>query len=572
MAIKREVIIEVDDKGAIKSVEGLTDAIEENTAATKKAADASEEFEASIQKQQAQIKVLDGAVNLVGGSIETLAGGLVLSGALSEDQAEAFEGAAIGALAFADGTKRTIDGIVNLREGLSVLTKGQKLATLATKAFGVAQKVAMGPVGIAIAAITGFVAILVTLKDKFEVVNKVATFFSNIIQKVGAAIGLAKSETEKFQEAQGKLSEQTARDLELLQAQGASTEDLIKKERQLLTQRKNAAKTDEERTEAAQALAVFEARVAREKREREEAAAKAEKERRQKAYAERKALREKQEAEEKAAAEKAAEEEAQRIADEKQKAIDAENDRLQSLADIAADFRKREEDIQATTEQQRLELAKQRQLQELEDLNATEEQKAEIIEFYNRRINEVTTKQNEEAAEKKKQADKEASDAAIAVAEQEAAAKEAALNSSVDAIQQGLSDLFGESKAVAKANVLIDAAQAGIGILKSSQSIPAPFNAIFAAAQLAALAASSAAAIREINSAEPGSGGGGGVNIPRPQANGITGASIGPGPQLGAQTTAPTVAEPEPIKAYVLSGEVTSAQSADRKLNQRRTL
>jgi actin-related protein len=568
MAIKREIIIEVDDKGAIKSVEGLTDAIEDNTKATEKATDANEAFEASIQKQQAQMKVLDGAVNLVGGSIETLAGGLVLSGALSDEQAEAFEGAAVGAIAFADGMRRTIDGVVNLREGLKVLTQGQKLATIATKAFGVAQKVAMGPVGIAIAAITGLAAIIIGLKDKFEAVNKVATFFSNIISKVATAVGLGKTETEKYQEAQGKLSESTARQLELLQAQGASTEQLIKKERELLTQRKNAAKTDEERVEATQALAVFEARVAREKREREEAEAAAEKERRQKAYQERKAQREKEEAEEKAAAEKKAEEEAQRIADEKQKAIDAENDRLESLADVAEDFRKREEDIAADTEVKRLELAKQRQLDELEALGATEEQKLQIIDFYNARIVEANDKAQAEIDKANDAADDKQKQSAKAVAE----AKIAATMSSVDAIQGALGDLFGESKAVAKANVLIDAAQAGIGIIKSSQSIPAPFNAIFAAAQLAALAASSAAAIREINAAEPGSGGGGGgvaTTGPRSVPNGSTGASIGPGPQLG---TTPTTTEPQPIKAYVLSGEVTSAQSADRKLNQRRTL
>ena len=568
MAIKREIIIEVDDKGAIKSVEGLTDAIEDNTKATEKATDANEAFEASIQKQQAQMKVLDGAVNLVGGSIETLAGGLVLSGALSDEQAEAFEGAAVGAIAFADGMRRTIDGVVNLREGLKVLTQGQKLATIATKAFGVAQKVAMGPVGIAIAAITGLAAIIIGLKDKFEAVNKVATFFSNIISKVATAVGLGKTETEKYQEAQGKLSESTARQLELLQAQGASTEQLIKKERELLTQRKNAAKTDEERVEATQALAVFEARVAREKREREEQAAAEEKARRQKAYQERKAQREKEEAEEKAAAEKKAEEEAQRIADEKQKAIDAENDRLESLADVAEDFRKREEDIAADTEVKRLELAKQRQLDELEALGATEEQKLQIIDFYNARIVEANDKAQAEIDKANDAADDKQKQSAKAVAE----AKIAATMSSVDAIQGALGDLFGESKAVAKANVLIDAAQAGIGIIKSSQSIPAPFNAIFAAAQLAALAASSAAAIREINAAEPGSGGGGGgvaTTGPRSVPNGSTGASIGPGPQLG---TTPTTTEPQPIKAYVLSGEVTSAQSADRKLNQRRTL
>lgn len=571
MAIKREIIIEVDDKGAIKSIDGVTDALEDNTRATKDATDANEDFEASIKKQQAQMQVLDGAVNLVGGSIETLAGGLVLSGALTDEQAEKFEGAAIGALAFADGMRRTIDGVVNLREGLKVLTKGQKLATLATKAFGVAQKIAMGPVGIAIAAITALAAIIIGLKDKFEAVNKVANFFAKIINKVATAIGLGKTETEKFQEAQGKLSEKTARQLELLRAQGASTEELIKKERELLTQRKNAAKTEEEKTEATQALAVFEARVAKEKKDREAQAAKEEKERRQKAYQERKAQREREAEEERKAAEAKAAREAEEAKRKKEEAEAAEEDRLQSLADIADDFRKREEDIKATTEQQRLEIEKQRQLEELEALNATEEQKAQIVEFYNRRINEVTAQQNAEAAEKKKQADKEASDAAIALAEQEAAAKEQALNQSVDAIQNALGSLFGESKAVAKANVLVDAAQAAIGIFKSGQSIPAPFNVVFIGAQLAALAAASAASIREINSAQPqGGGGGGGVSVPRPASNGATFASIGagPGPQLGA----PDVPKPEPVKAYVLSGDVTSAQSADRKLNQRRTL
>ena len=143
---------------------------------------------------------------------------------------------------------------------------------------------------------------------------------------------------------------------------------------------------------------------------------------------------------------------------------------------------------------------------------------------------------------------------------------------SVDAIQGGLTALLGENKNVAKANVLIDAAQASIGIFKSAQSIPAPFNVAFIAAQLAGLAVSSAAAIREIDSANASGGGSGGVNIPAP-SNGSTGASIGsgPGPQLGG-IGAPQVPAAEPIKAYVLSGDVTNGQAADRRLNQRRTL
>ena len=344
MAIKREIVIEVDDQGAIKSVEGLTDALNDNTKATDKATDANEAFEASIKTQQAQMQVLDGAVNLVGGSIETLAGGLLLSGALTEEQADKFEGAAIGALAFADGTRRTIDGVVNLREGLKVLTKGQKFATIATKAFGAAQKVAMGPVGLIIIGITAFVGILIFLKDKVEIVTKAFSFFAKLIGKVAQAIGLGASEAEKFASAQGKLAETTSRQLELMKAQGASTEDLIRKERELLTQRKNAAKTDEERMDATQALAIFEATVVRQARERREADRKARKEADQKAYQERKALKEKEAADAKAAADEAEAERVEAEAKKKQDAIDNETDRLQSLADIALEFKMKAED------------------------------------------------------------------------------------------------------------------------------------------------------------------------------------------------------------------------------------
>lgn len=560
MAIKREIIIEVDDQGAITAIEGLTDEMKQFANATDDAKDSSEEFEASIKKQQAQMQVLDGAVNLVGGSIETLAGGLVLAGAVTEEQAEAFEGAAVGAIAFADGTRRTIDGIVNLREGLKVLTNGQKIATLATKAFGVAMKVATGPVGIAIAAITAIGVAIVALKDKFEVVNKVANFFSNIVSKVAQAVGLGKTEAEKFAEAQGELAKQTEFELKLLQAQGASTEQLVAKERALLTQRKNAAKTDEERLAASQELALFEARVVAE----QQAAEQKLREERRAAAAERKKQREEEA--------KAREEEAKRAAEE---AAKAEQDRVNSIADVLKKYREQEEDIQAGTEMARLELEKQRQLAELDALKATEEEKAQIIEFYNNRILEAqktaddeATKSAEEAAEKKKQADKEASDAAIAVAQAEAKAKFDAVNGSIDAVQSALTSLFGESKAVAKANVLVDAAQAAIGIFKSGQSIPAPFNAIFIAAQLAALAAASAKSIQQINSAEPGSSG-----TPSKPTVPTTGA-----PRLGGATTTaritavPNAPQSQPMRAYVLTGDVSDGLQAEEKLQQRRTL
>ena len=559
MAIKREIIIEVDDQGAIKSIEGLTDEMKDFARATDEATDSTAEFEASIQKQQAQMQILDGAVNLVGGSIETLAGGLALSGAITDEQAERFEAAAVGAIALADGTRRTIDGIVNLREGITKLGGAQKIATGITKAFGVATKVALGPVGLAIAAFAAITAAVVLLKDKFEAVNKVFTFFAGIVNKVATAIGLGKTEAEKFAESQGELAKQTEFELKLLQAQGASTEELVAKERALLTQRKNAAKTDEERLAASQELALFEARVVAEQRAAEQKLA----DERQKAADERRKQRE--------AEAKAREDEAKKAAEE---AAKAEQDRVNNLSNILQKFREQEENIQAGSEAARLELEKQRQLTELEALNATEEQKAQIIEFYNNRILEAKKKSDDEAAKSAQDAADKETATAEAAAEKQRAIDEAtakakfdAVNQSVDAVQSALTSLFGESKAVAKANVLVDAAQAAVGIFRSGNALPAPFNVIFIAAQLAALTAASAKSIQQINSAQPGGGG----TLSKPTVP--TGAPrLGGATTTSSITTAPVGPQVQPVRAYVLTGDVSGGLEAEERLNQRRTL
>ena len=91
-----------------------------------------EELSSSLEKQEARIKTLGGAINIVGGSVELLAGSLALTGALTEEQAQRFESAAIGAIAFADGSKRVFEGVKELNEGLSGLGG---IAGVATKAF-----------------------------------------------------------------------------------------------------------------------------------------------------------------------------------------------------------------------------------------------------------------------------------------------------------------------------------------------------------------------------------------------------------------------------------------------------
>ena len=75
------------------------------------AAGEAEKLNTALEAQENRIKTLGGAINIVGGSVEVLAGGLALTGGLTEEQAERFESAAIGAIAFADGTKRVFEGV-----------------------------------------------------------------------------------------------------------------------------------------------------------------------------------------------------------------------------------------------------------------------------------------------------------------------------------------------------------------------------------------------------------------------------------------------------------------------------
>ena len=89
----------------------------------------------SLEKQEARIKTLGGAINIVGGSVEVLAGSLALSGALSEEQAEQFQTAAIGALAFADGTKRVFEGAKELKEGLTAASSATKGITIVQRIY-----------------------------------------------------------------------------------------------------------------------------------------------------------------------------------------------------------------------------------------------------------------------------------------------------------------------------------------------------------------------------------------------------------------------------------------------------
>ena len=605
-----EVVVKVvaDSKQATKNVDELNDALEDTGKAAEKASE-------EINVAEGRIKALGGAINIVGGSVEVLAGGLALSGALTEEQAERFEAAAVGALVFADGAKRVFEGVKELKEGIQLLGGAQKIATVATKAFGIATKIALGPIGIAIAAIGLITTAIILLKDKFEAVNKVATFFGNIFKSIGEALGFAKTEAEKFQEAQAELAKDTEFQLKLLQAQNASTDDLIKKERELLTQRKNSFKEGtEERIEAEQELALFEAKVIADRQVAEDKAA------------EERSRKIKENAEKRKQAVLAAQEiineaelallddHARELAEAEQQFIEdkaalkaagftdfavIEEAYNQQVAEINENYRQQELDAQDALNAELIAKAQQRidLINRIDDalVITDEDRKAKAIQdttiYYNQLIEEARangiatvelekakqdalTKLNQEGIDERSAQVKffESNTAeAISATLSTASNLLGALRENVD---EDTKAGFEASKKYKIAEVVTSTIQAAFDAYKSLIGVPVVGPVIAPAASAAALLAGRKA-ISDIQSTTfdstsvPGGGSisGGGApatfNIPSNQSTGFD-----PNPQAAV----PEIVSPEPVRAYVLVNDVNSAQAANNAISRRRSL
>lgn len=153
---------------------------------------AAEGLNNSLEKQEARIKTLGGAINIVGGSVEVLAGSLALSGALSEEQAEKFESAAIGAIALADGTKRVFEGVKELNEGLSGLGG---ITGVVTKAFARLRAAALANPYVALAAGLALVGVAVAkfIKDTKDEENESAKLNRTLDEQIALYDGVARA-------------------------------------------------------------------------------------------------------------------------------------------------------------------------------------------------------------------------------------------------------------------------------------------------------------------------------------------------------------------------------------------
>lgn len=175
------------------------------------------------------------------------------------------------------------------------------------------------------------------------------------------------------------------------------------------------------------------------------------------------------------------------------------------------------------------------------------------------------------AAQQKSLENEKANSAAkIKIAEEEAAAKQKALQSMSSGLKTAAS-LLGESTAAGKAAAIaattIDTIQSGVSAFKGMVSaIPGPVGIALGAVAAAGALASGYASVKKILAVKTPNGGGGGA---APSGGGVSAPSFNVVGNSGVNQLAETMAgksEQAPIKAYVVSNDVTSAQGLDRKI------
>lgn len=227
-----------------------------------------------------------------------------------------------------------------------------------------------------------------------------------------------------------------------------------------------------------------------------------------------------------------------------------EAERLQKIADIQDEFKKKREDELAETEIQKLELEKERKFLELEELEATEQQKADIIAYYNDKIANKTKEQEQKTAEERKQLE-----------ENVANAKASIMNRSFDL----LVELAGKGSKIGKGIAVTQATISGIEGVQNAYTTAqkSPITTLFPAypiVQAGLAGAFSAVQIKKILSTKEG-GSGGGQQV---QSTSAPSFNLVQGTDSNQIAQSINQGNQQPAQAYVVGSNVTTQQELDR--------
>ena len=232
---------------------------------------------------------------------------------------------------------------------------------------------------------------------------------------------------------------------------------------------------------------------------------------------------------------------------------DVINKTTQNIYDIQKAFIKKQQDLEAETEIQKIELEKERKLKELEDLGAHWVAKAQVAAFYENKIQGV----------KDKNADEDEKLAKLRTQQ--------TLGDAKNTFNQ-IAQLAGEDSKVGKAMAIASATISGVqGVMnayttaqKSPITLGFPAYPVVQASLAGLVAAKNIAAIKSINP----SGGGGGSIPTQNSGGGSTPPAFNVVGQSGETQLADAIGSQtqRPARAYVVSNDVTTAQEMDRNI------
>ena len=571
-----------------------------------------------------KLEAADGAIKVTSGAVSGLVGGLGLLGIQSENF-DKLTAQATSAIAFGMGLK-------DISEGYKQIVKSEAAAALGAKIFGKTTKAALIATGIG-ALVVALGTIIAYWDEISEAVGGVSSEMKDSLDTQAEMVELSEQQFEAISETENslKLSGKTEREIRDLKIQ--QTDETIKNlEAQLVTQQevKKAQVAAAERNQAiaqgiirfltlpitlllatvdklTAALSMipglgdistsleegFSGGIAKLMFDPEEVAAEgdaaiAETEKKIAQLKNRRdGFRLKNQEEDKA--------DAAKVADDKKKADDAEEQRLQKLADLKSQIR----DAEANT------VAEQR-AKELEDLQIHYDNLIKLAEDNGINTDELKASRDEAKLALEQSFLQQDLDQKQAAADEEAAIEQAKLDikkQSLDTLAQlfGTETALGKAALIAKQAILLQelivnvkstlsnaktavtnstlkgaeaTADSAAGLAKTSAALPFPANIpliIGYVAQAVGIigAVKSAVGAAKGAAATAGASGGGSTNItapPVPAAPSIDPANI----DLGVSPE--TNVEGSAVQAFVISGDITSNQEAEAKLGARRQI
>ena len=253
--------------------------------------------------------------------------------------------------------------------------------------------------------------------------------------------------------------------------------------------------------------------------------------------------------------------EAKKAAEEEPEVIDK---KLLKIQEIQEAYRQKQKDKDAETELEKINLEEERKLAELDRLNATEEQKLEIENYYSGLRVDLTDKESKQKID----LENKVKNAKLGIAK-----------NTLSLIGQMAGKGSKIAKGVAIAQATISGVEGTINAFKTASS--SPITTVFPAYPFvqAGLAAGFAATnIASIKSTKVDTSGGGGSSAIPTAPSGGGGASTPPSFNVVGATETSVLSDAvasqtkEPVKAYVVSNDVTTAQSLDNNIIEGATI